>query len=334
MEFTSAYQSLHSLVGDQVDLAWFVERIESHNHLESNKSISYDLMVQNQIPIPRSKKFSNDQELSQLRNQTMPFVVKFDTPITLGIQTTIVNTPADLAVVAEASNRFNVHSGIVQEFVQGYEFTVTVLVGQHNWVSIGTAKDYKKQFDNDQGANTFGMGSISPAPSVHSDADQIVDNIVKILRKQEDYLGFLSCQFIANDSGIWLLEYNTRFCDPEFQSMIELLDLSLIESLKQCQSRQYITQPNIAQNKNAVTISIVHKDWPKWIAPVKMSMDSTQFRIWRNHHPNNVWWGTVTNSGVTSYQDLAKELYQWLDSQSIEPFRYRFDIGQATPQTS
>lgn len=329
MDYTNSYQALRYFVDDQIDVKWFLDRTAEHGQVESEKSTSYELMVNHQIPIPKSQKFSNIQELAGLLKQPFPYVVKFDTSITLGVQTVVVKTAQEAMSVFDVSKRVNSQTGIVQQFVHGQEFTVTVLVGQHNWVYLGTAKDYKKQFDGDQGLNTFGMGSLAPAPQTHSQTDQIIDKLVGVLRKQENYLGFLSCQFIVNDSGVWMLECNTRFCDPEFQTMLELLDSSFITSLRQCQLGQHIDQPAIDRKKRAVTISVVHNDWPKYITPdTEVNVDLSPFRVWRGTHHNKVWWGTVTNSGTASYQELAMDLYQWLAKQNLGPYRYRTDIGK------
>lgn len=334
MEYTGAYQALKSFVADQVDLNWFLDCIHNYNFLESNKSTAYDFLKQNGIPIPESQKFNDLQQLRKLLQQPVPYVVKFDTAITLGTQTVVVRTSKDAMSVLLTADKLKVTTGLVQRFVSGYEFTVTVLVGAHNWVQIGTAQDYKKQFENNQGANTFGMGSLSPAPHTHSQADLWINNIVQLLRQHHDYRGFLSCQFIANTNGIWLLEYNTRFCDPELQSMLELLDQSFVQSLTQCQQNNFMQAPVIDMSKRAVTVSLVHQDWPKHVNGQTLDLQSDQYRLWRNQHTNCVWWGTVTNAGNQSYQQLADQLYQWLRTQSLGPFRYRTDIGRVYPQTS
>jgi phosphoribosylamine-glycine ligase len=323
---SAANMALNSFMTDPSAANWYATQIISNACHERRKSQNYLLFKKY---LPKSKLFWSLAELTNLSQSAFPFVVKFDSDSVLGFQTVIVNSAADFKNVYFASNELNASQGIVQEFILGNEYTVTVLVGKQNWVTLGTACDYKKQFENNQGLNTFGLGSISPAPVVHDQTVEIINNVVEILRREFDYQGPLSCQFIVDSNNrLWLLEHNARVCDPEFQSMAELVDVSL--ALEQCCKGDYIEPPTI-QNKRAVTVGLIHQDWPS-AQPEMIDIDlaSSHFKIWKNHGAwsKNLYWGSITNSGDQSYTELVNEIYSWLATQNTQPYRYRKDIGQ------
>ena len=323
---SAAYNNLENFITDPTIANWYLAQLGSNIPHEHNKSQNHIRFGQY---MPPSCSFSSLATFANISKRSFPFVVKFNANTSIGIQTIVVNSASDFKNVYFASKTLGSSQGIVQEFIQGNEYTVTVLVGKQNWVTLGTACDYKKQFENDQGLNTFGLGSISPAPVVHDQTVEIINNVVDILRREFDYQGPLSCQFIVDSSNrLWLLEHNARVCDPEFQSMAELVDVSL--ALEQCCKGDYIEQPTI-QNKCAVTIGLIHQDWP--VAQPEMidiDLDSLDFRIWKNHGAwsKNLYWGSITNSGDQSYTELANEIYSWLATQNTQPYRYRKDIGQ------
>lgn len=318
--------ALSQFLTDSMVTDWYLEKLRQNVAREFSKSQNYILLRRY---MPPSVGFYSLAELANLMKAPVPFVVKFDAKTTLGIQTVVVNSSADFKQVYQSFQTLNCNTGIVQQFVQGHEYTVTVLVGKQNWATVGTACDYKKQFDNDLGLNTFGLGSISPAPELHPETQSMIAGVVDTLRSEFDYQGLLSCQFLVDtDNKLWLLEYNGRICDPEFQSMAELVDPT--ESLIQCQRGEWIDQPMI-QNKQAVTIGLVHQSWP---APQPETADielaNPEFRIWRNHGEwsKNLYWGSVTASGSGSYSAVADSIYQWLSTQQVAPYRYRTDIGK------
>lgn len=323
---SAANNALDYFIKDPAVSDWYLKQLKSNIPHEHNKIQNY---LRFSKYMPRSNSFLSLNDFATLKKPNFPFVVKFNAGSGIGIQTIIVNSASDFKNVYLASKTLGCSQGIVQEFIQGNEYTVTILVGKHNWVMLGTACDYKKQFENNHGLNTFGLGSISPAPAIHDQTVDTLNNVVEILQNEFDYQGPLSCQFIVDSNNrLWLLEHNARVCDPEFQSMAELVNASL--ALKQCYDGDCIEQPEI-QNKQAVTVGLIHQDWP--VAQPEMAdieLADSDFKIWKNHGlwSKNLYWGSITNSGTQSYKDLASKIYAWLITQNIQPYRYRKDIGQ------
>jgi len=304
---------------------WYLKTYKTNHRYEPSKSQDYDRFSAH---IPPSKKFKSLTELSTLTTQPFPFVIKFDVDTLSGLKTIVINNKSDLAQIFVVVNTFNCSQGIVQQFVHGKEYTVTILVGKHNWVTVGTACDYKKQFENNIGLNTSGLGSISPCPWVHDNTTHMINQIVNKMRSTVDYTGFLSCQFLVDHNNkLWLVENNYRICDPEFQSMMEISNP--ITAMTQCRDEQVIDQPIMAANTRAVTISFIHQNWPtQQFEATDIGLIHSGFKIWKSNYPPGVFWGSITNSGDNTYSELADEMYQWLATQHVAPYRYRTDIGK------
>jgi len=300
-----------------------VDTHTQYRRLEANKSLAYQILTEAGIAVPPSRKFSNIEQLKSLLHAT-PAVIKFDSQCVMGYQTcfwpgldfTAANLPG--------------HTGIVQQLVSGQEFTVTVAVGTKNWVPIGSAVDYKRRFNGHVGPNTFGMGSVAPCRYLPAGVDTVIDRVVDVLQARFRYQGLLSCQFIAAPDQLWFLEYNTRICDPEFQSMAQRLDHSFVDTLRNLYHDRYLDVPN-QLNVNAVTVSLIHQDWPAAQSSRELlSLSDTRFRIARMNGSwdANTYWGTVTNSGTQCFTELANQIYDFLRDQPCHPYTYRTDIGQ------
>ena len=327
-----AYDALEQVLSQHKDYTnklstQIFKSVQSQRHIEINKSNIYQVFAQAGISIPPSQIFKSVLELKTVAD-CLPCVIKFDAGTTLGIQTIVAQTPADYKQVLHSIQQTHTHQGIVQQFVSGPEHTVTVLVGKHNWIVVGYSQDYKKQFDLNQGPNTFGLGSITVAPS---QTDDIIDQVVDTLQQTYQYQGLLSCQFIQDLTGkFWLLECNTRLCDPEFQSIAENLDASVFTALTQCYNNEIIDPITIGTN-NAVTIGLIHQAWPTHqVERPLLEIANDQFKIYQHQGrwDCNTYWGSITNSGTRSHQDLAQEIYNWLDTVNVTPYRYRKDIGK------
>ena len=79
------------------------------------------------------------------------------------------------------------------------------------------AQDYKCIYDDDTGPNTGGMGSICPANVLTSDELSIVKMYMDKVVKYLNYKGVLYAGLMKTKDGVFFLEFNCRFGDPEAQ---------------------------------------------------------------------------------------------------------------------
>ena len=101
---------------------------------------------------------------------------------------------------------------------------------------LPSAKDHKKVYEGETGENTGGMGSYSPnlmaLPYLKDIEEELVKPFIKGLKAEGiDYRGVLFAGLMINSDGIKVLEFNTRFGDPETEVILERIDSSLLLSL-------------------------------------------------------------------------------------------------------
>jgi phosphoribosylamine---glycine ligase len=116
---------------------------------------------------------------------------------------------------------------VVEEFLPGRELSFIGLCDGKTFLPLSSASDYKRLADGDLGPNTGGMGAISPSP-VETPAllvriqDEVVAPTLRQLAKQGlDFRGVLYFGLmISPDGKPYVLEFNTRFGDPETQALM------------------------------------------------------------------------------------------------------------------
>jgi phosphoribosylamine-glycine ligase len=276
--------------------------------LETNKLKSYDFFKSLGINIPSFLPWNRHSQYAA------PYVIKFITSSSIGTQTVIVKDQTDLNTLTQAIEIYG-NNALIQQYVSGREFTVTVLVGEKNWTTVGVAQDYKT-VDSLVNVNTFGMGSISPVKS-HKDVNSVIDKVVNGMKELgTPYRGFLSFQFLENES-LWLLECNVRLCMPEFQSMSKLLDSSeFFEAIYEAHSGKRIRQL-FFKDLNSVTVNLIHSNFPNG-SKVLIEFPDTSMEIITDKSNgdwcNNTFIAGVNNFGNKSPTELSKEIYNYLDS--------------------
>ena len=115
------------------------------------------------------------------------------------------------------------NSLLVEELLKGREFSYFALINKSFHISLGSAVDFKRRDNQDQGPNTGGMGTYTPVPWLPFDpAQHIDDKIIAPLMNQLEkeglhYTGILYCGLMLTDDGIKVIEFNVRLGDPEAQ---------------------------------------------------------------------------------------------------------------------
>lgn len=123
-------------------------------------------------------------------------------------------------------------SVLLEERLDGEEFSYQSLTDGITTVGTIPIQDHKRAFNNDEGPNTGGMGSYSCAdhllPFLDREAvdhaDRANRRVVDALRREfGPYKGVLYGGFIQTKSGLKLIEYNSRFGDPEVMNVLAIL---------------------------------------------------------------------------------------------------------------
>ncbi|GAA3064286.1 hypothetical protein GCM10010467_29330 [Actinocorallia glomerata] len=178
-----------------------------------------------------------------------PHVVKDDG---LAAGKGVVVTEDREAALAHAQACFDAGGSVViEEFLDGPEVSLFVLVDGEHLVPLSPAQDFKRIFDGDAGPNTGGMGAYTPLDwltgytETHDDGvtrdfvatvmDRVArPTVAEMARRGTPFVGVLYCGLAVTSRGVRVVEFNVRFGDPETQAVLERLATPLGRLLLDC----------------------------------------------------------------------------------------------------
>jgi phosphoribosylamine--glycine ligase len=212
--------------------------------LESSKVFAKDFMERHGIPTARSGSFSDAEEARKfLRTMQCPIVVKAD-GLALGkgviIAATITEADAAIREIMEERRFGDAGSSVViEEFLAGEECSIHALVDGRSYLLFPSAQDHKRALDGDQGLNTGGMGTFSPAAKLVTPElearirrEVLEPFIVGVQKDGIDFRGMLFPGLMITADGPKVLEFNCRFGDPETQVLLTRLESDLVDLLE------------------------------------------------------------------------------------------------------
>jgi phosphoribosylamine--glycine ligase len=199
--------------------------------LESSKGFTKDLCARAGVPTAAYGRFRDTAAAKAfIAARGAPIVVKAN-GLAAGKGVTVA---ADLATAYEAveaalgERRFGEAGAeiVVEDYLAGEEASFFALVDGEHALPLATAQDYKRVGDGDTGPNTGGMGACSPAPNLDPvQESEVMERIVlptvqAMKAMGRPFKGVLYAGLMLTESGPQLLEFNTRFGDPEAQVLM------------------------------------------------------------------------------------------------------------------
>jgi phosphoribosylamine---glycine ligase len=157
----------------------------------------------------------------------------------------------------------------VEELLEGEEVSIFALCDGVTALPLPAAQDYKRSDDNDEGANTGGMGSYSPVPRLSdTDVAELVELagtpiLRELERRRTPFVGVLFAGLMLTADGPRVLEYNCRFGDPETQSLLPRLEGDLLEALAACAAGSLAGVSLAVSERAAVSIVLAAHDYPQ-----------------------------------------------------------------------
>ncbi len=213
--------------------AWVLGPDQCAAQLESSKWWAKEFMKRNNVPTGAAERIKTTQDFDRFAAQfESPYVIKAD-GLAAGKGVAIFREVQEARSFVEgivSGTLFGApQSALIEEFLDGPELSIFLLLDGENAVQIGTARDYKRAYDNDEGPNTGGMGSFTPVPDI-TNVEQagihetVLRPILNGLKKDGIfYRGFLYVGLIRTTSGFKVLEFNVRMGDPETQAVLPVL---------------------------------------------------------------------------------------------------------------
>ncbi|MGA9287315.1 MAG: phosphoribosylamine--glycine ligase, partial [Anaerobacillus sp.] len=124
---------------------------------------------------------------------------------------------------------------VVEEFLEGEEFSLMALVEGENVYPLDISQDHKRAFNGDEGPNTGGMGAYSPVPQI---SQKIVEGAVESILKPaakgmkadgRSFTGVLYAGLMLTKDGPKVIEFNARFGDPETQVVLPRMTSDFVQ---------------------------------------------------------------------------------------------------------
>ena len=318
--------------------------------LEGSKEFAKEFMVRHNIPTAAYESFTAENlEAGHafLDKLAPPYVLKAD-GLAAGKGVVILN---DLQAAKDeltdmlANEKFGAASSkvVIEEFLDGIELSCFVLTDGKSYVTLPSAKDYKRIGEGDKGLNTGGMGAVSPVPFA---TDELMKEIDKLVIKptidgfQKDnisYVGFVFIGLILVKGEIKVIEYNCRMGDPETEVVIPLIESDFLELLIATGKKELHTKTIKIKNQSACTVMLVSGGYPEAYEKGKeiLGLDTVEDSIPFHAGTTIVDGKLVTNGGrviaVTSYgsnfKEALKTSYKSIDKICFSEMNFRTDIG-------
>ena len=207
--------------------------------VEGSKVFSKNLMKKYNIPTAAYETFDDaDKALEYVKTCPIPTVVKAD-GLALGKGVIIANSREEAADAIRSimlDKQFGASGNqiVIEEFMEGPEVTVLSFTDGKVVKPMVSSMDHKRAHDNDEGLNTGGMGTVAPNPYYTKEiADVCMEKIflptIDALNKEgRTFKGCLYFGLMLTKDGPKVVEYNSRFGDPETQVVLPLLDSDLL----------------------------------------------------------------------------------------------------------
>ena len=209
--------------------------------IEASKVFSKNMMKKYGIPTAKYEVFDDPEKaIAYVKAEnTTPVVVKAD-GLALGKGVIIAQT-IDEAVAAIKSIMEDKQFGdsgnniVIEEFLTGPEVSVLAFTDGKCVKPMVSSKDHKRAYDNDEGLNTGGMGTVSPNPYYTDElADECMRTIflptIEAMNKEgRTFKGCLYFGLMMTPKGPKVIEYNARFGDPEAQVVLPRLKTDLVD---------------------------------------------------------------------------------------------------------
>ncbi|MBL7746719.1 MAG: phosphoribosylamine--glycine ligase [Chitinophagaceae bacterium] len=320
--------------------------------LEGSKAFAKAFMMRHNIPTAAYKEFTleNYQEgVEYIQKHPLPIVMKAD-GLAAGKGVVICENYLEAiaefdlmiqrAKFGEASKRV-----VIEQYLDGIEISVFVLMDGKNYVILPEAKDYKRIGEGDTGPNTGGMGAISPVPFANEALmKKIEEKVIKptvsgLIAEGLEYRGFIFFGFMIVNDEPYMIEYNCRMGDPETEVVIPRLKNDLVELLAAVSAQQLDKVKIETDPRTVCTVVAVSGGYPgdyskgheiKGLADINPE-DSMLFHMGTTLQNGKA----ITNGGrvfcVTSYGksvfDAVEISKEELQKVSFIGMEYRSDIG-------
>lgn len=266
--------------------------------IETSKEFARDLMQKYQIAgLPRYQKFASLDNIEAFLHQLGEgnYVIKANGLMGgKGVKVagehlhSIAEAKAFCAEILAKHQTF-----IIEEKLVGQEFSFMCFADGNQLIPMPLVQDHKRAYNGDLGPNTGGMGSYSDTnhalpfltPQEIEEALAINNAVFQALTTEchENYIGILYGSFIATKKGVFVIEFNARFGDPEALNVLSILESDFLAICKAIVNGN-LTQDLVKFANQATVCKYAvpegYPDSPKKNFPVNFSKISCQSHLY------------------------------------------------------
>jgi phosphoribosylamine---glycine ligase len=325
--------------------------------LESSKSFAKDFMARHKIPTAAYRTAHSAFEAIEMLEDgefggtAAPVVVKAD-GLAAGKGVVVAQNRRE---AVEAINELEKLVGksatekiVLEECLFGREVSLILFADGQNFALMPPTRDHKRIFENDRGANTGGMGTITDANLLSPEqTEKIIAEVIKPTLKGCETEGFpfrgiLFLGLMLTASGVKVLEYNVRFGDPETQSILVRLETDLVEICEAIRSQTLDKTQIKWREGNSACVILAAKNYPNKpqkgdkIQGLEAANNSANVTIFHGGTSKNDQGEIVTSGGrilgVTAVANSLDEAlilaYETVSKISFDGIQFRRDIGK------
>lgn len=242
--------------------------------IEGSKVFSKQLMKKYGIPTADFEVFDDYAAACEyVKKHGAPIVVKAD-GLALGKGVVVAQTEEEAvnALTEIMCDKVFGESGakvVMEDCLYGREISVLAFTDGKTLRPMVSAQDHKRAYDGNKGPNTGGMGTLAPSP-VYTPAvakecmEKIFIPTVKAMNAEgRTFKGVLYFGLMLTESGVKVIEYNSRFGDPETQVVLPLLDGDLLEIMEAVADEKLDTVKFSWLDAAAVCVVMASGGYPK-----------------------------------------------------------------------
>jgi phosphoribosylamine--glycine ligase len=242
--------------------------------LEASKVFTKQILLKHGIPTAPAGIFTAvEPALAYLRERGAPIVIKAD-GLAAGKGVVVAQTLAEAEAAVHdmlAGNKFGSAGSqvLVEDCLVGEETSILVVVSGKNYLILPTSQDHKRVGDGDTGPNTGGMGTYSPAEVVtpalldRIEKEIVAPSVEAVAAEGIDFRGTLFIGIMLTPQGPSVLEYNTRFGDPETQVVLPRLQDDLLALLWHAATGQLSSRGRAPERpEHALCVVVATKGYP------------------------------------------------------------------------